>query len=655
MVLPRALLLALVAVSCGGEPASPSPEGAPLPPGAEGPPPRERSWAHGLLDEALRSNQPEAFRGALQRLDAAIAEQPDDASLRLVRAELLTGAAMVGDQDSPEAEARAQALAAYRETLRLQPHSAEALRGMAWMLLETGAPAEAAQHYRALVELHPEDSEVLFGLARCHYEQGDHELARERFAELVSLCRARGDQEGLVRAQEFLGRCYLELGQLELAEKLLEESARGLDAVLEHGDSYRGCPYHALGELYASTGRLELAHRNYIKAADVERHSDEAQLRAALAALASGDLEQAATYMDRAAALSDSEGVLGLRDAVRLLRSQGLDPGMKQQLAEELAQDPERGRMRVALLTRASLLSFDQGEYAATGRFLEVAQAMVEQGADGSAVQLAVIEGFLHLMERRYPEAEERFQEAAAQRAEDPVVQLGMAHLEIIEHRHEHAEERFAAVASQVREGFEGSAEPYGWFGFEMLQLGLGWVHIRLARHEAAVADFDAILAHQPDEPLALVGKASALLSLDRLDEAEAALDRVLREHPDHRYALAELGFILYNRGDDVRAEELLKRAMAQEPERYSCPHEGLGLLYLRQGRIELAKEHLEKAVDINPEADFHKYNALARIYMEDGRLEEARALLNKSMENYPLDDEAHLLLAELERRVEEP
>ncbi len=86
-------------------------------------------------------------------------------------------------------------------------------------------------------------------------------------------------------------------------------------------------------------------------------------------------------------------------------------------------------------------------------------------------------------------------------------------------------------------------------------------------------------------------------------------------------------------------------------PERFqqhSCPHEGLGLLYLRQGRTDLAQHSLEAAVEVNPDEEFRKYNALASIHMEAGRYREAQTALLKSIQIQPLDNEAFRLMEEL-------
>jgi tetratricopeptide (TPR) repeat protein len=97
------------------------------------------------------------------------------------------------------------------------------------------------------------------------------------------------------------------------------------------------------------------------------------------------------------------------------------------------------------------------------------------------------------------------------------------------------------------------------------------------------------------------------------------------------------------------QAEISLQASLAHADGHYTCPYEGLGILYLERGETERAAASFEKAIALNPDIEFRKYNGLARIRMAEGRLEQARALLEKSIANYPHDQEAPRLLRELE------
>ena len=97
--------------------------------------------------------------------------------------------------------------------------------------------------------------------------------------------------------------------------------------------------------------------------------------------------------------------------------------------------------------------------------------------------------------------------------------------------------------------------------------------------------------------------------------------------------------------------EEAIHPYVEQAPQSYTCPYEGLGILYLRQGRTDEAEQMLEQAIAVNPRIEYRKYDALAGIRIEEGRLDEAEALLERSLRNHPGGTEAARLQLEIQRR----
>ncbi|MCZ7586899.1 MAG: tetratricopeptide repeat protein [Deltaproteobacteria bacterium] len=81
---------------------------------------------------------------------------------------------------------------------------------------------------------------------------------------------------------------------------------------------------------------------------------------------------------------------------------------------------------------------------------------------------------------------------------------------------------------------------------------------------------------------------------------------------------------------------------------KYTCPYEGLGLVFMRQGRLDEAKSMFERSIEINPDIEYKKFNGLAKILIKEGNYEQAERLLRKSVANYPYDNEAAALLADL-------
>jgi hypothetical protein len=81
-----------------------------------------------------------------------------------------------------------------------------------------------------------------------------------------------------------------------------------------------------------------------------------------------------------------------------------------------------------------------------------------------------------------------------------------------------------------------------------------------------------------------------------------------------------------------------------------TCPYEGLGMLYLSQGRREDARAMLTTATELVPHLEHGKYNGLARIHMEEGDLSAARTMLERSVAITPApSNEAWRLLEQLD------
>lgn len=179
--------------------------------------------------------------------------------------------------------------------------------------------------------------------------------------------------------------------------------------------------------------------------------------------------------------------------------------------------------------------------------------------------------------------------------------------------------------------------------------LGLGWADSNAGRYGPSVAWFDQLLAERPEHLLGLLGKANALAWLGDGVGSEALLRRVLAADPGNPYALAEIAGIQLDRGALDEAEASYREALETTGTGYTCPWEGLGLVYLQRGQLDEAAQHLEQAVAINPDIEFRKYNGLARIYLSRGETAKAREMLERSIENFPHDPEAKRLLSELD------
>ena len=433
--------------------------------------------------------------------------------------------------------------------------------------------------------------------------QGRYEEAELAALAILERAEAHGGQDGSFeerKAAELLGRVYTETGRYEDAERILQRSALSLEQFNADNDLYWGCPYQALGALYAQLGQQGQAASFYTRAADLEPDNAHSQYQAAQECLAAGDAATALTYTERALAAQ---------------RQAAAEPGPRPQTA----------------------------------------------GHEDPLPRYLALEGFVLLLLQRYDDAQQRFDSAQALAPDLPDAAVGLGHLAIVNRHYDSAEQQLGAVLRVVEQRLEQAGFPVGgareidtlrdprrfdneWL-YELAQLGLAWTAANQSQHARAIAHYEQVLLVRPAHLLARIGMANSLSGLQRLDEAQGLLEVLHEEFPTNPYVLAELALIHYNRSEDELAERRFREALEQDDGAYTCPHEGLGLVYLRRGETEQARGHFERAIEINPDVEYKKYNGLAKIHIENGELDKAAALLRKSIENYPYDPEARELL----------
>lgn len=580
--------------------------------------------ADALMGQAFTRRDPKRFDQAARLLAAALARGTNtDRVLAAQAALVLQKNDYFHRRRPPPTEARQLA----RRALKVNPRCTRAM--------------EVLVHYH---ELHREHRQALavaerwLAIApndlRASLQVGHELVALERYARAEkvlghALQRARRERidEVLIKAQEYLGKAYRLQGKYRLAEQVLLSSVK---VMKRSPRKLAACPYASLGNLYTSMGHGKKAATYIMLAADRESRRPNMQYRAAVKCFRVDDFKNALRYVDRALALDDSRLHRGLK--ARILRAR---KGGRGRDGHDRA-DPVLGAFDLAMD------AFHEHRFAAAKR--HVTQAMKAKKESGHRVLF----GFLLLLEKRYKEAAVAFKEAGQK---DPGAAVGKGHLALI---HKDYKVARPLLEPAVRAGDAALAagkdlpekHAYRWMVYRMACLGMGWISANQNQHRVAITYFDRPLSKVPEDIFSWLGKGNSLNALGKLDAAEAALRRVLVFDPDNKYATAELALVKYNKGDNREAERLFKAALKQDQGRYTCPHEGLGLIYLRAGKYAQAKASFRKAIKINPDIEFKKFNGLARIFIREGKYDRARKLLRKSMDNYPHDDEAKKLLA---------
>ena len=515
----------------------------------------------------------------------------------------------------------ARAKEMFRKALGVNPRNLDALQGLATYYEFRDQPRAAMALDDRIIAAHPRNIDARTHKGRCLLNLRQYVRAEEVLKEALRMARKAHDTKGEVVARDLLGTAYTRQGKYALAEEVLVKAVQQAEA-----NKIVACPYAALGELYHLTGRRDKVAKLRKRAADMESHKPKMQYFAAKTFHEQGDPDQALVYIRRAIALHDDARFRALEKVI---------------LADLKPRPPKEE-------LQAALAAFSQDNFHKANKHIDRALASSSLG------QYKVVKGFIQLLEKKYTAAEKLFSEARTADSADTGAATGLGHIKIIRKKYRAARALLepAIKAGEAKlEGARGSARAaggYQWMTYRMACLGMGWVRANTNKHAAALAYFDRVLAHDPKDTFALLGKGNSFNALGKLAAAEKHLQQVLDLDPVNRFAMAELALVKYNRGQDAESERLFKAALRVAPRKYTCPHEGLGLLYMRAGKLDQAKESFRRAIKINPDIEFKEFNGLARIFIREGKYQRARVLLRKSIQNYPHDDEARKLLASI-------
>jgi len=171
----------------------------------------------------------------------------------------------------------------------------------------------------------------------------------------------------------------------------------------------------------------------------------------------------------------------------------------------------------------------------------------------------------------------------------------------------------------------------------------LGMEFLIAGKPEDAIAAFD-IAESIKNDPRTRVSKGAALVALKRYQEATAQYESVIAMDPDEPDAYYGLGNIALKQGRLTEAIDQYKKAIAVDPE-YTNAINNLGAIYIEQGDWDNAITTLRQSISINPDFPESYYN-LAGAEERKGLLVEAEADYRTAIALSPFDADAVASLA---------
>ncbi len=572
--------------------------------------------ARSYRGQGTSENDPDIYQMAIPYLEKAIEMKPDRLDAYLALAEVYESLDPFYLEDEDHTGRHQKAIALYDQAREKVEDFPDYYQRVAQNLLAIEENAKAEEYLKAALKVDPQDTGIYVELGYSQYNQGRFAEALESYRKYLSTQQGHKPDVSSIRAREHLGKTLASLGRFAESKKELEKAAKDFSELIEDNGSnnFWGCPFQSLGVLYNTVGEISKAHGYCIKSAELQENKFYVQAGAAILAYRDGDYEKALYFVERAIRRRDKADYHFLKGFI-LIALQRYDEANA--VFGELGPDDDMGTLAIA----KSLVS---------GSFPKTMTGWVGRG-------------HLALAEKDYQSATKyfrRFLDAVTTKLSAKVI-LAMASY---------------SDANDLHEGFESIQDECEddniiRFVIKAACLGMGWLHSNQNQHQEAIPYFDKVLAFGHNDLLAMISRANAYAGLQRFSDAESAYEEILSMYPNNKHALAELGIVKFRLGHVAEARENFQKALSIDDKNYTCPYEGLGMLYLTQGDKEKAKNNFERAIAINPEIEYKKYNGLAKILIEEGKIEQARKLLKKSTQNYPFDDEAAKMLESIRGR----
>lgn len=164
---------------------------------------------------------------------------------------------------------------------------------------------------------------------------------------------------------------------------------------------------------------------------------------------------------------------------------------------------------------------------------------------------------------------------------------------------------------------------------------------------EKALAEYEAGQLFNAERPEFQANLGALYHARGKVDAARAAYEKALALDKSFAPAAISLAEIARANGDEMAAEETLRRSQAQNPDSGALAH-ALGLSLIRQKRLPEAMASLERAVVLSP--DDARFAYVFGVALHDaGSPQKARETLSAALSRHPFDRDILMALASYE------
>jgi tetratricopeptide (TPR) repeat protein len=158
---------------------------------------------------------------------------------------------------------------------------------------------------------------------------------------------------------------------------------------------------------------------------------------------------------------------------------------------------------------------------------------------------------------------------------------------------------------------------------------------------DRAIADYDQIIEHDPNNPIARLRRASAYFRKREFDAALADYDKAVELDPKDEYAYSGRAGAYMAKEDIDRATADYGRVLLLHPDNFSA-YVGRGLAYNAEDQPDRALADCNRAIEISPEHGTGQF-CRGHVYIAKGNPELALADFSQAIQFNPRDPRFYL------------
>jgi tetratricopeptide (TPR) repeat protein len=556
------------------------------------------------------------IREAIVQAQDVIKNDPDNLDARRLLGRIYLrsiGDLQGGTQDDTEAILHL-AIEQYEHIVKLDASSVEdhLLLGRLYRLNSETGKAEA--EFREAVKLQPSSEDAVTTLALLYNEEGDAARALE-------ILQSVPDADRTPRIDSVLGYTYEQKKDYAHA---ISAYRKAVDLDKDNLDAVRGLAQNLLND-----NQIDAALEQYKTIAEADPQDAQTLLHISEIYRRDGQFEKALETLDKAQTIVQDSMEIEYNRAVIEEAIGKYEDATKQLDALLERTDKPNGEYstfernnRAIFLERLGTVYRDQNK---TQAAIDTFRKMVALGDD------AAVRGYQQIIEtyrdaKNWPEATATAREAVEKLPSDRGLQMVLAGQEA------DTGESDAAIA-RVKAMLKGSSPAED----REVWITLAQMYSRLRRYpDAENALAKAMeLSSKPDEKDYVNFIAGSVYERQKkYDEAESYFRKVLATDPKNATTLNYLGYMLADRGTRLNeALTLIRRAVALDPQN-GAYLDSLGWAYFKMGKYDLAEAALRKAVDrLDNDPTVHEH--LGDVYQKTNRLKLAAMQWERSLQEW--------------------